>query len=126
MINIIRLYENLKDIEVGMYVIAELEDSYSKLPIAINKGISNQIGEVVEIVKDGRKEFEQGPDKDSYHVKYDKIVLGPLSDFYKGINRVMPDKFKECIFAISRQDIKYFSSDKEALEFYLNINKYNL
>jgi len=90
--------------QIGDYVICEQKEGFAK--IHINSIIRNNIGIILEIT-----------DKENYIVYYDCDIPQMLKRFFN-------DRVNSRI--ILKNEIIYFSPNKEDLEVILSANKYNL
>jgi hypothetical protein len=116
----IKLFEdidnNLHDLQVGDYVICYCSDPDRDFDAdSINSFLSNSIGLVFEPSSNYEESFLKKQGYFKYPVKYDNVPDDMLNYFNSSDYRYM--YFKE---------ILHWSSNREDLEIYLDINKYNI
>ena len=106
----LRTYEKLDEPQIGDYVVCMEELSSDKDSLSVIKFLTNNVGQF--IIKNDNSIF-----KFFYLIKFENVpkrLSGKFFDGSKGCRRM------------SRDEILYFSKDKEDCEIFINAKKYNL
>jgi len=101
--------------EINDYVICEVGDISYNIS-NLNLFLNNNIGQIVNI----NKRF------DIYQIAYQNIPDDISDMFISNISNMFINKYNNDVRNMRREDIKYWSANKEELETLLSTNKYNL